>query len=314
MSSKPLSFEIPEIVNPSGVEGSPHRRPMNYTTDETRESTVKETGGQPRIDFEGTSNPYINYESIDLLLSLQHPRSEGYDEMCFILSGQCKELLFKMVHFELHNARLCIIRDDLPRAFVILDRTKKIFRYIGDIWDVLSTITAHGFSEFRNHLGSASGQLSFMYRHVEFILGNKSKAMEQAHRNVPHVYPAIKKAFEEPSLYDEAIRMLDRKGYAIAEELLERDWTLPHQSHPSVQKAWLEIYGNPVPENELYRFGEDLTEIADLFSQYRWRHFVSVQRILGLKPGTGGSTGVGWLKGITAHRFFPELWDIRTQL
>ena len=104
-------------------------------------------------------------------------------------AGQCKELLFKMVHFELHNARLCLIHDDLPRAFVILDRSKKIFRYLGNIWDVLSTITAHGFSEFRNHLGSASGQLSFMYRHVEFILGNKSKAMAQAYRNVPHIYP-----------------------------------------------------------------------------------------------------------------------------
>ena len=314
MSSKQLEFEIPEIVDSARVDGSPHPRPMNYTTDESRVATAVETGGEPNIDFEGTSNPYIDYESIDLLLSLQHPRSKGYDEMCFILAGQCKELLFKMVHFELHNARLCLIRDDLPRAFVILDRSKKIFRYLGNIWDVLSTITAHGFSEFRNHLGSASGQLSFMYRHVEFILGNKSKAMAQAHRNVPHIYPAIRRAFEEPSLYDEVIRMLHRRGYAIDEELLERDWTIRHESHPSVQKAWLEIYRNPVPENVLYRLGEDLTEIADLFTQYRWRHFVSVQRILGFKPGTGGSTGVGWLKGITEHRFFPELWDIRTQL
>ena len=157
-----MSFEfiIPDIVDPSGVDSSPYARAMDVLNEKTREDQAVKNEGEPITDFHGTSNPYIDYESIDLLLSLQHPRSEGYDEMCFILSGQCKELLFKMVHFELHNARLCIIRDDLPRAFVILDRTKKIFRYIGDIWDVLSTITAHGFSEFRNHLGSASGQLS----------------------------------------------------------------------------------------------------------------------------------------------------------
>ena len=134
-----------------------------------------------------------------------------------------------------------------------------------------------------------------------------SRIVDLKCKDLPSAYAQLLKVCKLPPK-----RGTSRKK--ILEELLERDWTLPHQSHPSAQKAWLEIYGNPVPENELYRFGEDLTEIADIFSQYRWRHFVSVQRILGLKPGTGGSAGVGWLKGITEHRFFPELWDIRTQL
>ncbi|MGI9203959.1 MAG: tryptophan 2,3-dioxygenase [Woeseiaceae bacterium] len=309
-----FEFDNPDIVQIDGVDGSPYPRPMQVGSEKARQDEVAKTAGMPITEFEGKSNPYIDYESIDLLLSLQHPRSGGYDEMCFIIMGQAKELLFKSAYFELYNARSRIREDDLPNATVILDRTKKITKQIVGFWDVLSTISTDGFNEFRDYLDVASGQQSFMYRHVEFILGNKREKMCSVHKNVPHVYPAILENFESPSVYDEVIRLLARRGYDIAPECLERDWTETYQPHRSIELAWLDIYGNASPENDLYMLGENLTELADLVSQYRWRHFVSVERILGFKPGTGGSAGVGWLRNVVDHRFFPELWSIRSEL
>ena len=138
--------------------------------------------------------------------------------------------------------------------------------------------------------------------------------MCSVHSNVPHVYPAIKKNFESPGLYDETIKLLAARGYKIHSVSLDRDWTEQYKPDLSVEKAWLKVYESPGPENDLYKLGEALIEIADIMSQYRWRHFVSVERILGYKPGTGGSAGVGWLREIVDHRFFPELWSIRTSL
>ena len=287
---------------------------MDVGSEKRRRDEVAKTGGDPTADFKGNSNPYIDYESIDLLLSLQHPRSEGYDEMCFIIMGQAKELLFKSLYFELYTARARIRDDDLANAAVIMDRAKKILRLIVGFWDVLATIKTDGFNEFRDYLDVASGQQSFMYRHVEFILGNKSRRMCAIHRNVPHVYPAIRENFESPSLYDEVIRLLSRRGIDIADECLDRDWTEDYEPHRSIENAWLEVYGDPQPTNDLYMLAENLIEVADLVAQYRSRHFVTVERILGFKPGTGGSAGVSWLRRIVDHRFFPELWSIRTSL
>lgn len=309
-----FKYIIPPIVNPEGVNGSPYPRKMKKSNKIDRLHNVAATKGEPLTKFEGKSNPYIDYESVDLLLSLQHPRSNGYDEMCFIIMGQTKELLFKSLYFELYNTRLRLQEDDLPNAFVILKRVKNIIKFITSTWDILSTITANGFDEFRDQLGIASGQQSFMYRHVEFILGNKNKKMCDAHSNVPHIYPAMLENFTSPSLYDETIALINRRGIAIATDCLERDWTETYKPHKSIEEAWTKIYKNPVPENDLYMLGEELTEIADLFSQYRWRHFVSVERILGFKPGSGGSEGVEWLRHIVDHRFFPELWSMRTKL
>ncbi len=311
-----MSFEfvIPEIVDPDGVDGSPYPRRVDPLGEKDRQQKVIETEGEPITDFKGNSNPYIDYESIDLLLSLQHPRSGGYDEMCFIIMGQAKELLFKSLYFELYNLQLRIRDDDIPNAFVILDRAKKILKLIVNVWEVLSTIRTDGFNSFRDYLNVASGQLSFMYRHIEFILGNKNKKMCDAHSNVSHVFPALLKNFNSPSLYDDVIRLLDRRGIEVSPECLDRDWSEKYKPHKSVEDAWLRVYADPTPANDLYMLGEGLTEIADIFSQYRHRHFVSVERILGFKPGTGGSAGVGWLKKAVDHRFFPELWSIRTKL
>ncbi len=191
---------------------------------------------------------------------------------------------------------------------------RRIVQYIGESWNVLSTITTEGFNQFRDTLGTASGQLSFMYRHVEFILGNKNARLASAFRNMPHVWPAMEDALNSPSLYDDVIALLERNGLAIDAAALQRNWSETYAPNASVEQAWLQVYANPAPTNRLYRLGESLTALADQMSQYRWRHFVSVQRIIGLKPGTGGSAGVGWLQHVTEHRFFPELWSIRTQL
>jgi tryptophan 2,3-dioxygenase len=286
---------------------------MGTTTDASREQTVYGTGGLPLVDFSGTSNPYNDYQSIDLLLSLQHLRSQAYDEHCFYLMGQVKELLFKALHFELYNAQQLIAGDDVAPALDILVRAKAMVEYIGRSWDVLSTISPEGFNQFRDHLSTASGQLSFMYRHVEFILGNKNRRLASAFRNMPHVWPGMQRALESRCLYDEVIALLARRGLPIDAAALERDWSEEYRPDDSVERAWLQVYADPGPHNELYRLGEALVAMADAMSQYRWRHFVSVQRLIGLKPGTGGSAGVGWLQHVTSHRFFPELWSIRTR-
>ncbi len=303
----------PDIVDPSGVKLGVGPRPMGMTTDASRAHAVYGTGGEPMVDFDGTSNPYNNYQSIDLLLSIQHPRSDAYDEHCFYLMGQVKELLFKALHFELYNAQAQIGQGEVLWALDILARAKAMCEYIGRSWDVLSTISPEGFNQFRDHLSTASGQLSFMYRHVEFILGNKNRRLASAFRNMPHVWPGMQKALESRSLYDEVIALLARRGHAIDAQALQRDWSTDYTLNVSVEQAWLQVYADPGPHNDLYRLAEALVSVSDHMSQYRWRHFVSVQRLIGLKPGTGGSAGVGWLQHVTSHRFFPELWSIRTE-
>ncbi|MGL5001808.1 MAG: tryptophan 2,3-dioxygenase [Casimicrobium sp.] len=305
---------FPHLVDPAGVDCSNKPRAMSVTTDETRLHTAYRNDGHPTVEFQGTSNDYVAYQFIDLLHTLQIPRSEGYDETCFILMGQVKELLFNALHFELFNARHQIDQDQIAEAIRMLGRAREIAKYIGKSWDVLSTITADGFNEYRDTLGQASGQLSFMYRHVEFILGNKSERLAKAHSNIPHVWPKMKEALESPSLYDRIIAMLARRGYAIDAAMLARDWTQPYETNGSVEAAWKRIYDDAHTENQLFELGEALVSFDDAFSQYRWRHFVSVSRIIGHKPGTGGSAGIGWLRQVTELHFFPELWSLRTTL
>lgn len=305
---------FPNLVEPDGVDCSNKRRPMSVTTDDSRLQKASQNDGKPTVEFTGNSNDYVAYQFIDLLHTLQIPRSNGYDESCFIVMGQVKELLFQALHFELFNARHQIDQDQLPEAIRMLTRARAITEYIAKSWDVLSTITADGFNEYRDTLGQASGQLSFMYRHVEFILGNKSERLARAHSNIPHVWPKMKEALESPSLYDRILAYLARKGYAIPADRLQRDWTQPYEANDAVEAVWRAIYADAKTENPLFELGESLVSLDDAYSQYRWRHFVSVSRIIGHKPGTGGSAGVGWLRQVTELHFFPELWSLRTTL
>ncbi len=303
---------IPQVRNPA-LERS-LVKPIAGGNNAARDSNVQGTAGQPLLQFEGTSNPYLEHQRNDLLLSIQHMRSEGHDEMVFMCITHCKELTFKAIHYELFNTQRRIRDDDVAGALQLLPRVQRLLEFLAKTWDVLGTITPHEFNQFRNTLGIASGQQSYMYRHVEFILGNKSIPLARAHANNPDVWPQMEAALNAPSLYDDVLALLHRRGLPIPPEALERDWSAPYQRNEKVEDAWLQVYGDPTPENDLYRLGELLTDIADAFSQYRWRHFVSVERILGFKPGTGGSAGVGWLRAIVDHRFFPELWSMRTGL
>lgn len=312
MATTPRKRVVPEVRNPA-LELS-LVKPIATGDNTQRATTVRDTDGEPLTAFEGTSNPYLEHQRNDLLLSLQHMRSEGHDEMVFMCITHCKELTFKAIHYELANMQARVRADDVAGALQLAPRVKALLEFLGKTWDVLSTITPHEFNQFRNTLGIASGQQSYMYRHVEFILGNKSVPLARAHANNPDVWPWMERALNSPSLYDDVLALLHRRDIAVPPEALSRDWSAPYVTNPGVEAAWLWVYGDPTPENELYRLGEALMDIADVFSQYRWRHFVSVERILGFKPGTGGSAGVGWLRSVVDHRFFPELWSVRTQL
>lgn len=305
---------FPDLIDDRQVNASTRPRSMGMTSASSREAVAQDTNGEPLLDFSGTSNPYVDYQSIDLLLSLQHPRSDGYDEFCFFVMGQVKELLFRGLHFELFNARALLKADLVDDSLVVLNRAGRYCDYIAESWNILSTITAQGFNEFRDHLSTASGQLSFMYRHVEFILGNKSRRLATAHKNLPHIWPAMEAALHAPSLYDTAIALLPVHGHPVDERALDRDWSEEYRANPSVAAAWLAVYGDPSSSNSMYRLAEALVSLDEKMSIYRWRHYISVHKIIGYKPGTGGSAGVGWLRHVTEHRFFPELWSIRNEL
>jgi tryptophan 2,3-dioxygenase len=304
----------PFIVDAQGVECSNVPRDIGITTDATRLVVAVGNDGKPTAQFDGRSNPYIDYQFIDLLHTLQAPRSDGYDEMCFIVMGQVKELLFQGLHFELFNGRHQVDLDNLGEAIRMLGRAREYAGYIAKTWDILSTITVDGFNEFRDSLGQGSGQQSFMYRHVEFVLGNKNERLAYTHANVPQIWPQMKAAYEAPSLYDRIIAALARRGHDIDAAVLERDWCQPYTPNGSVEDAWLSVYHASSTDNQLFELGEALVAFEDHLSQYRWRHFTSVARIIGEKPGTGGSAGVGWLRHVVDHRYFPELWSVRTRL
>lgn len=292
--------------------GEPRR--VEVATAAVREAQAHKTGGKPNLDFEGESTPYIDYESIDVLLSLQHPRSPVHDEMPFYIAGQVMELLFKLAVYETSAAAEHLENDNIPAACKLLRRITKIEELLTTIWPMLETITPGDFKGFRDYLGTSSGFQSYMYRALEFSLGNKNRAMLQPHRGVPSVYPELLRTFESPSIWDVTAKLLARRGYAIDPDYLERDVTARYEPNASVEAAWLQIYAANDPTNELFELGERLMDVAAAFTTWRMKHLVIVERIIGFKVGTGGTAGVSWLRSIIDHRFFPELWTLRTAI
>jgi tryptophan 2,3-dioxygenase len=287
-------------------------------TDADRARTTKMTGGEPVYDLRGESkdvkNTYAEYTGTGPLHSIQRVRSPEPDERTFLITGQVMELLFNLTHSEVQRTQQALRADDLQLANVILARVQRVIELMTQSWDLIGTLTPSGYVGFRDHLGTASGFGSYMYRHVEFVLGNKVRRMLDLHRPNAPVYAALKADFEAPSIYDDAIAVLHRRGYAIDAACLQRDWSEPHQMNQSVYDAWLDIYRSGNVSSDLYRLAEGLTAIASHFKTFRFRHFVSVERLIGSKPGSGGTSGLGWLRHIVDQNFFPELWAVRTVL
>lgn len=257
---------------------------------------------------------YDDYLGLDSLLTSQIRKSEHHDEMLFIIIHQVSELWLKLIIHETEAAVKAIQEDDLQTSFKMLARVSKIQAQIIQGWDVLSTLTPSEYVQFRGDLGNASGFQSYQYRLVEFILGYKTPHILDIYKQDANLYRRLEKAYNNPGLYDVAIQAVAKAGFPINQDVLERDFSQTYVKDQSVEQAWLIIYKNTDKYWELYQLAEKLVDIEDWFQQWRFRHMKTVERIIGHKSGTGGSSGVGYLKKVLDHYFFPELWDIRTQL
>ena len=265
------------------------------------------------VDLAG-QHTYGEYLKLDLLLSAQQPVSLEHDEVAFIIIHHVQELWLKLVAHEIEAAIVSIRADHLPPAFKSLARVTRIQEQLIAAWDVLSTMTPADYLAFRSALGPASGFQSYQYRLVEFRLGVKDANMLLPHRHDTLIHGKLMTALNEPSLYDEALRLLARRGHPVPKELLDRDFSQPYLSNPRVRDIWLSIYRKSQEHFDLYELAEELVDVEDWFQQWRFRHMKTVERIIGYKPGTGGSSGVGYLKTALERSFFPELWEVRTFL
>ncbi len=257
---------------------------------------------------------YGDYLQLDALLSAQHPLSPEHNEMLFIIQHQTSELWMKLMLHELRAAIEHVRHNRLPPAFKMLARVSKILEQLVHAWDVLATMTPPEYSALRPYLARSSGFQSYQYREIEFALGNKNAAMLRPHAHRADLLAAVQQAYEAPSLYDEALRLMARQGLSIPADRLERDWTQPYQASPEVEAAWLTVYRNSDRHWDLYQLGEKLTDLEDAFRLWRFRHVTTVERVIGFKKGTGGTSGVSYLRKMLDVVLFPEIWTLRTDL
>jgi tryptophan 2,3-dioxygenase len=275
------------------------------------ESIVQEE--KARLDFRRTMS-YGDYLQLDALLNAQKPLSPAHDEMLFIIQHQTSELWMKLMLHELEAARRAIAADALNPAFKMLARVSRIFEQLIQAWDVLSTMTPPEYTAIRPFLGASSGFQSYQYRSIEYALGNKNPIMLKPHEHRPDLLARVRAVFEAPSLYDEALRLLARRGLPVPASHVERDWTQPYSDSDEVEQAWLQVYRQPQQYWDLYQLGEELMDLEDSFRVWRFRHVTTVERLIGLKRGTGGTGGVGYLRRMLDVVLFPELWRLRTEL
>ena len=275
------------------------------------EKIVTEEGAQ--LDFSKDMS-YSDYLHLDPILSAQHPLSPAHDEMLFIVQHQTSELWMKLLLHELSAAVKCVADDDLGSAFKMLARVSKIMEQLVHAWDVLATMTPPEYSAIRPYLSNSSGFQSWQYRCIEFACGNKQPAMLEQHRHRPNRLAEVEAALHQPSLYDESLRLLHRRGISVPAAALQRDVTAPYVGDKGVEAAWLQVYRDPDAHWDLYQLGEELVDLEDAFRLWRFRHLTTVQRIIGFKTGTGGTAGVSYLRAMLDVELFPELWSIRTSL
>lgn len=263
--------------------------------------------------FDGRMS-YGDYLRLDRILSAQTPLSDAHDEMLFIVQHQASEIWMRLVIHELTSVCQHIARDDLAPSFKMLARVSRILDQLNSAWDVLRTMTPSEYTTFREALGMSSGFQSFQYRAIEFLAGNKNAAMMRPHEHKPDIHAWLKDILHKPSIYDESLRLLARKGFAIDRAVLERDWSRPYQPNESVRNAWLQIYRDPEAHWSLYELAEKLVDFEDYFRRWRFNHVTTVERIIGFKTGTGGTSGVNYLRKMLEVVLFPELWNVRTEL
>ena len=275
------------------------------------EKIVADVGA--KLDFSNDMS-YGDYLHLDELLGAQHPRSPEHNEMLFIVQHQTTELWMKLMLHELSAAVRSVAKDELGSAFKMLARVSRIMEQMVHAWDVLATMTPPEYSAIRPYLSSSSGFQSWQYRCIEFMLGNKNAAMLKPHSHRADILARVEAVWRAPSLYDESLRLLARRGLAVPASHTERDWTLPYEANEAVEQAWLVAYRDPEAHWDLYQLGEELTDLEDAFRLWRFRHVTTVERIIGFKRGTGGTSGVGYLRKMLDVVLFPEIWRLRTDL
>jgi tryptophan 2,3-dioxygenase len=266
-----------------------------------------------RLDFAGAMS-YGDYLHLDAILGAQQPRSQDHNEMLFIVQHQASELWMKLMVHELTAARNHVRDDDLQPAFKMLARVARIMAQLNQSWDVLSTLTPADYSSFRDVLGNSSGFQSYQYRKIEFLLGNKSAVLMEPHRHRQDLFGALDELLRAPSIYDEALRLLARRGFRLDPQCVDRDWKTLHVFNESACAAWVQVYKRTAEHWELYELAEKLVDLEDAFRQWRFRHVTTVERIIGAKRGTGGTSGVSYLRRVLEVVLFPELWRARTEL
>ena len=264
-------------------------------------------------DFEKEMS-YGDYLQLDQVLSSQRLLSGHHDEMLFIVIHQTSELWMKLILHELTAATEYITEGRLEPSFKMLSRISRIQQQLIQSWNVLSTLTPSDYMEFRDKLGNSSGFQSFQNRMIECAMGQKNKRILAVFRHQPALYESMMASLNRPSIYDAAIGALAARGFSIDESILNKDWSEPYLENESVEKAWLAVYRDVHQYWDLYELAEKLVDIGSQQQAWRFNHMSTVERIIGQRMGTGGSTGVNYLKKVVEQPFFPELWTLRTKL
>ncbi|MBD0712037.1 MULTISPECIES: tryptophan 2,3-dioxygenase family protein [unclassified Streptomyces] len=267
----------------------------------------------PNLDFAGTT-PYEDYVQADVLTHLQHLRSDDPGEMVFLVTTQVMELWFTVIVHEWETAGRALREDRVSVAQDALKRSVRELEALNHSWRPLSQLTPGQFNAYRGALGEGSGFQSAMYRRMEFLLGEKSSSMLVPHRGAPRVHAELEKALHQPSLYDEVLGLLARRGLPVPAEVLARDLARRYEPSAGVEEVWAAIYADPEGNEELIRLGEALSDVAELVWRWRNDHLVATRRAMGAKTGTGGSAGVAWLEKRAQKNVFPELWTARSHV
>jgi tryptophan 2,3-dioxygenase len=294
----------------AAATGTPALRPLD---DATREARAEQNAGEPTVEFTDAT-PYEEYVGVRQLQALVRPVTDHPAEPAFLVVTQVMELWFLLLRREWELAQARLRADDLDGALSAIRRSVHHLRSLDASWQSLLWLTPAEFEGFRDQLGEASGFQSYGYRHVEFLLGLKAESVVRPHRGSPAAYADLVSGLGAPSLEDDVLGYLARRGLPVPAEVLSRDRTMTHEPHPAVTAIWADVYRDPRPSNDLFQLGEALTDVAEVFTTWRQQHVTAVRRAMGAKPGTGGSAGLAWLERSAARVVFPDVWAARTDV